>query len=65
MNGVVERLKLWELDMLFVIGGSEGNRMVTELQAELDKQNIPCTVIGVPKSMDNTLPLVCDCWLTP
>lgn len=46
--------------MLFVIGGSEGNKMVTELQMELERQNIPCTVVGLPKSMDNTLPLVCD-----
>lgn len=55
---VVKRLDLWMIDMLFVIGGMGSHWVALEVQKECDKNNAPCCVICLPKSLDNDLVLV-------
>ena len=49
---------MWALDMLFVVGGNGGNAGANAIQCECQRAGIPCTVIGVPKSIDNDILLV-------
>ncbi|GMH33011.1 hypothetical protein BSKO_00845 [Bryopsis sp. KO-2023] len=58
VEAIVKRLKLWELDMLFVVGGRDGNKMVAEIERECKQQGLDCAVVGVPKSMDNSILIV-------
>lgn len=55
---IVKRIDMWALDMVFVVGGNGGNAGANAIQQELNKHNIPCSVIGVPKSIDNDILLV-------
>lgn len=55
---IVKRIDMWALDMVFVVGGNGGNAGADAIQCECQKANIPCAVIGVPKSIDNDILLV-------
>ena len=55
---IVKRIDMWALDMLFVVGGNGGNAGANAIQCECHRAGIPCTVIGVPKSIDNDILLV-------
>ena len=39
------------IDMVFVVGGNGGNAGAAAMQAELEKNNVVCSVVGVPKSI--------------
>lgn len=54
----MKRIDMWALDMVFVVGGNGGNAGANAVQQELNKHKIPCSVIGVPKSIDNDILLV-------
>ena len=54
----MKRIDMWALDMLFVVGGNGGNAGANAIQCECQRAGIPCTVIGVPKSIDNDILLV-------
>ena len=49
---------MWALDMVFVVGGNGGNAGADAIQQECQKAGVPCSVIGVPKSIDNDILLV-------
>ena len=55
---IVRQIDLWGVDMLFVVGGNGGNAGAAAIQAELEKCDIVCSVVGVPKSIDNDILLV-------
>lgn len=55
---IVKRIDMWALDMVFVVGGNGGNAGADAIQQELKKSGVPCSVIGVPKSIDNDILLV-------
>ncbi len=46
------------IDIVFVVGGNGGNAGAAAIQKALDKNNVICSVIGVPKSIDNDILLV-------
>jgi len=46
------------IDILFVVGGNGGNAGAAAIQKELKANNVICSVIGVPKSIDNDILLV-------
>lgn len=54
----MRQIDLWGVDMLFVVGGNGGNAGAAAIQAELEKSDIVCSVVGVPKSIDNDILLV-------
>lgn len=55
---IVKRIDMWALDMVFVVGGNGGNAGAAAIQAECEKAGVICSVIGVPKSIDNDILLV-------
>ncbi len=56
---IVKRIKLWGLNMVFVVGGNGGNAAANAIQEECERQDVQCVVAGVPKSIDNDILLVC------
>jgi len=54
----VKRIDMWAIDMVFVVGGNGGNAGAAAIQAECAKSGVTCSVIGIPKSIDNDILLV-------
>ncbi|MEW5297906.1 MAG: hypothetical protein WDW36_001084 [Sanguina aurantia] len=50
---VVDRLALWEVDMLFVVGGRGGFHSAEAIKRELAARKHPCVVVAIPKSIEN------------
>ena len=50
---------MWGIDMLFVVGGNGGNAGAAAIQAQCEKDSVVCNVVGVPKSIDNDILVVC------
>ncbi|BDA48396.1 ATP-dependent 6-phosphofructokinase 5, chloroplastic [Coccomyxa sp. Obi] len=59
---IVRRLSLWGVNMLFVVGGNGGNAAANAIQEECEAQKVLCTVVGVPKSIDNDILLIDKCF---
>ena len=57
---IVKRVDLWGVNMLFVVGGNGGNAAANAIQQQCEASNVLCAVVGVPKSIDNDILLVCD-----
>lgn len=55
---IVKQIDLWGIDVVFVIGGIGGNAGAYALRAELERSNVICSVVGIPKSIDNDILLV-------
>ena len=55
---IVRRLKLWRINMLFVIGGNGGNAAANAINQEIERRDLNISVIGVPKSIDNDILIV-------
>lgn len=62
IKDIVERLRLWGINMLFVIGGNGGNAAAHAIAKECIAQNVYCNVVGVPKSIDNDIQLIDRCF---
>lgn len=58
MPAIVERLRLWGINQLYVIGGNGGNAAAHAIAKECAAQGVVCNVVGVPKSIDNDIQLV-------
>jgi hypothetical protein len=58
ISQVVDRLDLWRINMLFVIGGNGGNTAAHAIHAEAKKTGLKMAIIGIPKSIDNDILLV-------
>lgn len=48
--------------MVFVIGGNGGNAAANAIAEECEAQGVVCTVVGVPKSIDNDILLIDKCF---
>ncbi|KAK9805515.1 hypothetical protein WJX72_002635 [[Myrmecia] bisecta] len=59
---IVKRIDMWGIDMLFVVGGNGGNQGAHAIQQECEKCRIVCSVIGIPKSIDNDILLIDKCF---
>jgi 6-phosphofructokinase len=62
IKDIVNRLRLWNITMLFVIGGNGGNAAAHAIAQECEAQGLVCNVIGVPKSIDNDILLIDRCF---
>lgn len=54
----MKRIDLLAIDLVFVVGGNGGNAGAAVIQEECDKAGVVCSIIGVPKSIDNDILLV-------
>mmetsp|Transcript_25298 Transcript_25298/g.60182 ORF Transcript_25298/g.60182 Transcript_25298/m.60182 type:complete len:455 (-) Transcript_25298:517-1881(-) len=59
---IVKKLDMWGVDMLFVVGGNGGNAGAAAIQAECQERGVVCSVVGVPKSIDNDILLIDRCF---
>ncbi|GFR51324.1 hypothetical protein Agub_g13689 [Astrephomene gubernaculifera] len=59
---IVKRIDMWGIDMLFVVGGNGGNAGANAINAMCRQHDVPCTVVGVPKSIDNDILLIDKCF---
>ena len=55
---IVRQIDIMGIEILFVVGGNGGNAGAAAIQKELKANNVICSVIGVPKSIDNDILLV-------
>jgi len=55
---VVDTLMEREIDLLFVIGGDGSMRGAYSIYEEISRRGTPISVVGIPKSIDNDVPLV-------
>ena len=55
---IVKRLDLWGVSQLFVIGGPGGHAAALVIQDECQRCGVVCSVVAVPKSIDNDILLV-------
>jgi 6-phosphofructokinase 1 len=62
VRDIVERLRLWGINMLFVIGGNGGNAAAHAIARECRAAGVLCNVVGVPKSIDNDIQLIDRCF---
>ncbi|KAI7842609.1 hypothetical protein COHA_003713 [Chlorella ohadii] len=62
MPAIVERLRLWGINQLYVIGGNGGNAAAHAISKECAAQGVVCNVVGVPKSIDNDIQLIDRCF---
>ncbi|KAF5833218.1 phosphofructokinase family protein [Dunaliella salina] len=59
---IVRRIALWGLNMVFVIGGNGGNAAAHAIAEECEASGVVCSVVAVPKSIDNDILLVDRCF---
>ena len=62
MGEIVRRLALWGVNTLFVVGGNGGNAAAHAIHTECDRSGLACSVVGVPKSIDNDILLIDRCF---
>ncbi|EFN55932.1 hypothetical protein CHLNCDRAFT_145205 [Chlorella variabilis] len=62
MPAIVEGLRLWGINPLYVIGGKGGNAAAHPIAKECAAQGVVCNVVGVPKSIDNDIQLIDRCF---
>lgn len=55
---MVDTLVHREIDILFVIGGDGSMRGAHEIAAEIGKRGLSKAVVGIPKTIDNDIPLI-------
>ena len=65
MKEIVKRIKLWGVNQLYVVGGNGGNAAANAIQKECEVQSVLCSVVGIPKSIDNDILLVTSCYQLP
>ena len=56
---IVKCIDLWGVDMLFVVGGNGGQAGANAIQQLCEAEGVCCSVIGIPKSIDNDILMVC------
>lgn len=55
---MVDTLVHRDIDILFVIGGDGSMRGVHELADEVASRNLKIAIVGIPKTIDNDIPLI-------
>lgn len=62
LEKIVKQIDLMGLDMLFVVGGNGGNAGASALQTMCAAKGVICSIIGIPKSIDNDILLIDKCF---
>ncbi|PNH03885.1 6-phosphofructokinase 5, chloroplastic [Tetrabaena socialis] len=58
ISSVVSKLEMWDINMLFIVGGDGGLRAGQIISEQCRARKLPCCVVGVPKSIENDILLV-------
>jgi 6-phosphofructokinase 1 len=59
---IVRQIDIMGIDVVFVVGGNGGNAGAAAIQQACEENNVLCSVIGVPKSIDNDILLIDKCF---
>lgn len=59
---IVKRIDMWGIDMLFVVGGNGGNAGANAIHDMCVRDGVNCSVVGIPKSIDNDILLIDRCF---
>lgn len=62
VSEIVRRLSLWGVTQLYVVGGNGGNAAADAIHDECERTGVVCSVVGVPKSIDNDILLIDRCF---
>ena len=62
ITAIVERIRLWGVTQLYVIGGNGGNAAAHAIAQQCMAQQVTCNVVGVPKSIDNDIQIIDKCF---
>ena len=52
---MVDTLLAWDIDILFCVGGDGTLRGANALAAEVERRDLPISIVGIPKTIDNDL----------
>lgn len=55
LDEMITTLREWDIDILFCVGGDGTLRGANALAAEITARDLPISVIGIPKTIDNDL----------
>ena len=55
MNDLIATLVKWNINILFAVGGDGTLRGANRLNQELRKRQLPISIIGIPKTIDNDI----------
>ncbi|CAG9462410.1 unnamed protein product [Pedinophyceae sp. YPF-701] len=58
MAEIIKRIDMWGINQLYVVGGNGGNAGAHAIDQALREKDIPCCVVGLPKSIDNDILLI-------
>lgn len=62
MAKIVKQIDIMGIDVVFVVGGNGGNAGAAAIQRSCEENNVLCSVVGVPKSIDNDILLIDKCF---
>ncbi len=55
---IVDSLVHYGIDILFTIGGDGTIRGAIEIANEIEKRNLPISIVNIPKTIDNDIPFI-------
>ena len=55
---MIEALQKKGINQLYVIGGDGTHKGIANLQGQLREKNIRMSICGIPKTIDNDIPLI-------
>lgn len=59
---IVKQIDILGIDICFVVGGNGAHAGAAAIQAELARCKVLCSVVGIPKSIDNDILLIDRCF---
>ena len=57
-NEIINTLLHYDVDILFTIGGDGTQRGARDIVEEVTRRNLPISVVGIPKTIDNDINLI-------
>lgn len=58
VNDIVDTIEKMNINMMFIIGGDGTQRGSLDIATEVAKRGLKCSVIGIPKTVDNDLQFI-------
>jgi len=55
---MIKHLQDKKINQLYLIGGDGTHRGINALRKSLEEQNIRVSICGIPKTIDNDIPLI-------
>lgn len=62
IDRIVKAIDMQGIDIVFVVGGNGGNAGASAIDKRCREKGVVCSVIGVPKSIDNDILLIDKCF---